>query len=231
MTKYAMIIDLNRCVGCGGCDIACKSENNVPDNFHWADHEVETYGKFPDVKYRHIPKLCNHCDNAPCVRVCPTKAMHKKDDGITMHDPKKCIGCKSCVLACPYEAVMYNDKVPFKQWNNKSELIKGGTASPKELKDKSKVPFPNYNPERSLTSMGVREKGVVEKCTFCDHRVGQNKLPFCVESCPASARIFGDIKDVTSQVSKLKGKYELKVRKLEKGTRPNVFYIREYYRV
>ena len=93
MPRYAMVIDLQRCVGCGGCSIACRNENNVSDGIYWSDKITETYGVFPNVRYHYIPTLCNHCDNAPCVRGCPTKAMYKLKNGITMHDPRKCIGC------------------------------------------------------------------------------------------------------------------------------------------
>ena len=98
--KYAMVIDLLNCTGCGACDLACKNENNVPENFFWASHITETKGRFPNVRYVHMPTLCNHCENAPCVAACPTRAMHKKENNITMHDPNKCIGCKTCAMAC-----------------------------------------------------------------------------------------------------------------------------------
>ena len=87
--SYSMVIDLHRCVGCAACDIACKSENNLPDDFHWSNHIIETSGVFPNVRYRYIPTLCNHCENAPCVAACPTKAMHKSEDGLTLHEQRR----------------------------------------------------------------------------------------------------------------------------------------------
>ena len=95
--KWVMVIDLQKCTGCGSCTLACKNENNVPDGMFWASHISETKGTFPSVRHDYIPTLCNHCDNAPCVKVCPTSAMHKIDGGITMHDPNKCIGCRYCM--------------------------------------------------------------------------------------------------------------------------------------
>ncbi len=100
--RYGMVIDLHRCVGCAACDIACKSENNVTEGFSWANHMIETVGTFPNVRYRHVPTLCNHCENAPCVLNCPTTAMYKTEEGLTLHDADKCIGCRACQVACPY---------------------------------------------------------------------------------------------------------------------------------
>ena len=101
-----MVIDLQKCVGCGACAIACKTENNTPNRdtargqtFNWADFLMYTEGKFPKVKFSAMPVLCNHCSNAPCVAACPVKpqkAMFKTPDGITMHNDERCIGCRRC---------------------------------------------------------------------------------------------------------------------------------------
>src|SRR3989338_8852171 len=87
--KYGMIIDLQKCVGCGACAISCKNENNVQDNVAWASRIKRTTGKFPNVRYEYMPTLCNHCAKAPCVKGCPTRAMHKIEGDITAHDPGK----------------------------------------------------------------------------------------------------------------------------------------------
>ncbi len=186
-------------------------------------------GTFPNVRYHYIPTLCNHCQYAPCVRGCPTKAMHKLENGITMHDPKKCIGCKYCEFNCPYGVIYFNWDKPFKFWRDTEPVIKGGTASPEELVQYVKgkgVPY--YNPEREDTQPGIRPKGVVEKCTFCDHRVRKGKLPYCVEACPADARIFGDISDPKSEVNVLLGKFRPFRLREQLGTEPHVFYIRSF---
>ncbi|MCI5137881.1 MAG: 4Fe-4S dicluster domain-containing protein, partial [Candidatus Electrothrix sp. AR1] len=106
MTQYAMIIDLRKCVGCGACALACKTENNTAlrhkgQTHNWADFIHQTQGKFPDTTYRTLPVLCNHCTNAPCVAACPVtpKAMYKTPEGITMHNDKRCIGCRACQAA------------------------------------------------------------------------------------------------------------------------------------
>lgn len=229
MPRYAMVIDLQRCVGCGACSIACRNENNVSDGIYWSNKITETAGKFPNVRYHYIPTLCNHCQNAPCVRGCPTRAMHKLANGITMHDPDKCIGCKYCMFNCPYGVIYFNWETPHKYWRNNTELIKGCTSSPaEEVKAVGGEGTPYYNPDRAATSWGVREKGVVEKCTFCDHRVRKGELPYCVEACPASARIFGDISDPKSEVSVLLGKYRPFRLRENVGTEPHVFYIRGF---
>lgn len=226
--NYAMVIDLHKCVGCAACDIACKSENNVKYDIHWSNHIIETAGTFPNVRYRYIPILCNHCEQAPCVEVCPTTSMYKDSDGMTLHDADLCIGCRACQLACPYNAIYFNDEAPHAEFRDEESIIPGVTSSGKEVADKTGTPIPYYNPERERTYDGIRSKGVVEKCTFCDHRVSQGEQPWCVVSCPAKARIFGDLNDPRSDVRKLLGKYAPRVLQKEKGTKPKVYYIRDY---
>jgi molybdopterin-containing oxidoreductase family iron-sulfur binding subunit len=224
-----MVIDLQSCVGCGSCSISCRSENNVPDGIYWSNKITETSGTFPNVRYHYIPTLCNHCDNAPCVRGCPTGAMHKLDNGITMHDPKKCIGCKYCEFNCPYGVIYFNWRKPHPFWRQETPVIKDGTFTPEEMTQKAGgKAIPYYNPEREDTLAGIRPKGVVEKCTFCDHRINKGLLPRCVEACPADARIFGDISDPDSEVSKLLGKFRPFRLREQLGTDPHVFYIRDF---
>ena len=195
MPRYAMVIDLQRCVGCSACSIACRNENNVPDGIYWSNKITETSGTFPNVRYHYIPTLCNHCENAPCVRGCPTGAMHKLDNGITMHDPKKCIGCKTCMAACPYgsRSMNYRDPRPFIQKINPA--------------------FP------------TRTKGVVEKCNFCEERLARGLLPACVAACQDKALVFGDLDDSRSEVRLILDKNLSLRRRPELGTGPQVYYI------
>jgi len=230
MPKLAMVIDLQSCVGCGACSIACRTENNVPDGIYWSNKITETYGTFPNVRYHYIPTLCNHCADAPCAKGCPTNAMHKLENGITMHNPKKCIGCRYCMYNCPYEVIYFNWEEPHKFWKNSKAAIEGGSSSPQEILSKvnhgKKIPYSNT--ERANTLPETRPKGVVEKCTFCDHRLRQGKLPFCVEACPADARIFGDLDKPNSKVNQLLGKFKPFRLKERLGTKPNVYYIRSF---
>ena len=228
MPRYAMVIDLQRCTGCSACSISCRNENNVPDGIYWANKLTETSGVFPNVRYHYMPTLCNHCENAPCVRGCPTRAMHKLENGITMHNPKKCIGCKYCEFNCPYGVIYFNWSKPHKFWRNREKVL-DGTASPQaEVQKAGGKSIPYYNPEREDTLPGIRPKGVVEKCTFCDHRLKRGKLPRCVDACPADARVFGDMDDPNSKVRQLLGKFRPFRLREQIGTEPHVFYIRDF---
>lgn len=228
MARYGMAIDLHKCVGCSACSISCKSENNVDVGMFWSNYKHRTTGQFPNVKYEYIPTLCNHCENAACVRACPTGAMYKDENGLTLHNPDKCIGCKSCMQACPYGVINFNKEKPHRYWRDENALITDGTATGKEMQDKLGVEIPYYNPDRAATYEGIRPKGIVEKCTMCDHRVKEGLNPWCVESCPADARTFGDLDDPTSDLVKLLARYDSKTLLPHKGTKPKVFYLRGY---
>ena len=246
-----MIIDLRKCVGCGACALACKTENNTPlrrngQTYNWADFLHETTGKFPDTKYKTTPVLCNHCSNAPCVEACPVepKAMYKTADGITMHNDERCIGCRACQEACPYSmeevardgeygeysVISYNeeDKPTHPFYKNNKPLIPGCTSSGLDTATAYKATPPHRTKYSDPDYKDVRRSNVVEKCIFCRHRVVKGELPYCVVSCPAEARIFGDINDQKSEVAQLLKKHKNTVLKPGEGTNPNVFYIRDY---
>ena len=258
MPKYGMVIDLQKCVGCGACALACKTENNTQDRtkgqtFNWADYLMKAEGKFPSTKFAVRPVLCNHCTDAPCVKACPVtpKAMHKHENGMTIHNMERCIGCRKCQQACPYSStdvdksgaqysvISFNDFTdevhPF--YKDKKEVVAGCTASGAEISQKAGDMPPHRTMYKHSDYASVRVAGKVEKCIFCEHRVLNGELPNCVVACPASARAFGDLSDLTSEVSRLIKKQkpvQLKNNKGEtlnageKGTQPNVYYIRSF---
>ncbi len=229
--RIAMVIDLQRCTGCGGCIISCKSENNIQTGVTWAKKIAKTVGKFPNIRLDFIPTLCNHCEDAPCVRACPTGAMHKDDNNVTAHNPAICIGCKTCKAMCPYDVISINATETHRFWRSDKALIEGCTSSGREVAQKvngNVIPYYNKDKEKVYRDAGLRHKGIPEKCTFCDHRMKDGKLPFCVESCPANARIVGDLNDPTSEVRQLLGKYRSWRLREHLGTEPKVFYIRSF---
>ncbi|WP_394497495.1 arsenate respiratory reductase iron-sulfur subunit ArrB [Shewanella sp. ENK2] len=227
--RLGMVIDLQKCVGCGGCDLACKTENNTADGVKWSDHITKTEGRFPDVKYSYIPTMCNHCTNAACVEVCPTGAMYKDKRGLTLQDNDKCIGCRKCERACPYGVISYNKQVPHRDWQNDEALVAGATASPHGLLKKVDIKtFPYMNPERGDTYPEVRPRRTTEKCTLCDHRLDKGLSPACVTACPSGARVFGDFDDPSSEAACLIKMTPSQQLNIDAGTKPNVYYIRSF---
>ena len=252
MPRLGMVINLERCVGCGACAFACKAENNTRtrasgQSHNWADFVMKTEGTFPNVVHMVMPVLCNHCTDAPCVAACPVtpKAVYKTPEGITMNDNERCIGCRLCQQACPYSnfelgedslagetysVISFNffERDTQPQWTDKSSMIPGGTASGAETAKMAGAAIPALNQFAAGDVDAIRRAGVVEKCTFCYHRTSNGLQPACVEVCPAKARIFGDQDDPNSEIAKvLKAEKSFRLQE-DKGTRPNVHYIRKY---
>lgn len=256
MAQYAMVIDLQKCTGCGACGLACKTENNTRDagednGFKWANFYTETVGTYPNVTWNALPTLCNHCSDAACVAACPVnpKAMFKDENGMTIHNDERCIGCQLCADACPYSVrnytskkgqysvISYNDGDPQPFYNNDTAIIPNCTSSPKEVADTVGIIPPTRNDYTNPDYGAVRLDNVTEKCIFCKHRVEVGDQPYCVVSCPAQARIFGDKDDSNSDVAKLIAQNEYKRLKNNKGeflengeagTQPNVYYINKF---
>lgn len=198
--RWGMVIDLKRCIGCYGCQLSCKAEHGTPPGVFFARLLKQEEGHYPTVRQLFLPVLCFHCDDPPCVDVCPTEASFKWPDGIVDIDAEKCVGCRACMMACPYTQRYFYDEEQY--------YFPGNGATP-------------YEKARSQR----HQTGVVMKCNFCRDRVIAGKEPACVANCPAVARYFGDLDDPTSEVSRLikeRGGYTLHP---ELGTGPAVYYL------
>jgi Fe-S-cluster-containing dehydrogenase component len=198
---YAMGVDIHKCIGCGRCADACKTENNVPREpfFYrtWVErYIVPTEGEamvdspnggidgFPEysgdkevLRSYFVPKLCNHCENPPCVQVCPVGATFVSRDGVVLVDESYCVGCRYCIQACPYGA--------------------------------------RYLHPVTMTA---------DKCTFCYHRITNDQLPACVEVCPTQARVFGEKGHRSSPIWRFMRLGSITVLKAYLNTKPKVFY-------
>lgn len=203
MARYGMVFDMKRCIGCNACVVGCKQENSLPDGVFFTKTLSEEYGVYPSVNRVYIPTLCNHCEDAPCEKVCPSGATYTRDDGIVMVDSDKCIGCGSCAVACPYD----------QRTELKADLFKNGLFQEGELTPFEEQGYGRYTP------------GMVTKCDFCSGRVDAGLDPACVVTCPTDARIFGDLDDPNSKPSKLIRERGGRQPLPEKNTRPKVYYI------
>ncbi|GAB4334371.1 MAG: 4Fe-4S dicluster domain-containing protein [Dehalococcoidia bacterium] len=227
MPKYAMTIDLSRCMGCRACMVACKVENNTPEQQFWMYVFRLEEGEFPETRLTFLPRPCQHCDNAPCVKVCPVGARYKREDGLVLTDFRRCIGCRYCEVACPYGVNYFHWKSPKKaqylDWNKHAEVRERseGETPPWHNPDHDR----KYGEEHRLTAGAVHYKGVMGKCTFCVHRVEKGLEPACVANCPVRVFEFGDLDDPDSTVSQ-KLREANRFRLLEDvGTEPRVFYL------
>ncbi|MDQ7843974.1 MAG: 4Fe-4S dicluster domain-containing protein [Armatimonadota bacterium] len=230
MARYAMVIDLDRCTGCRACMEACKVENNTPQANFWMYVFRFEEGEYPNTRVWFMPRPCMHCDNAPCVKVCPVGARYKRPDGLVATDFDRCIGCRYCEVACPYGVNYFNWKRPernqYLDWMDREAVealagVTGGAVPPYKNPD---LDLPQ-GPERRRTAGGGHLKGVIEKCTFCVHRVEKGLLPACVANCPLFALHFGDLDDPASKVSQLLRR-RAHFRLLEyAGTEPRVYYL------
>ncbi len=209
--RWAMAVDFKKCrwdQGCNQCVRACKEAHNIPE-FAEKAHEVKWIWKEPyksvfpqqspwiDAAATSHPLmlLCNHCSNPPCTQVCPTGATWKRGDGIVMMDWHRCIGCRYCMAACPYDSRSFDFSDP-------------------------RPSIANINPD-----FPTRTKGVVEKCNFCEERLAKAQRPACVEGCQERALIFGNLSDSASEIRTVLRSRNPIQRSPELGTGPSVFYV------
>jgi molybdopterin-containing oxidoreductase family iron-sulfur binding subunit len=222
--RWGMVIDLDRCTGCQACVVACHAENNIPvvgeleaiqrRTLHWIRIERYWEGEYPNLKARFMPVLCQHCTEAPCEPVCPVFATYHTPEGLNAQVYNRCIGTRFCGSACPYKVRVYN-------W------FKPEFHEPLEQQ---------LNPDVS-----ERQRGIIEKCSFCIQRIRRVELdasaegrqvedneiqPACVQSCPTSALIFGDLNAPDSQASSLaRGNRAFRLLDVL-GTDPAVVYLK-----
>ena len=214
--QFAYALDIARCVGCRRCVYACVEENNQSRDpqIHWirvlemdkdrgvdfahadAYYDAETV---PREGHFYLPVACQQCEDPSCVKSCPVEATWKEPDGIVVIDYDWCIGCRCCISACPYGARHFNWSEP-------------------------QVPAEEINPKTHLLGNRPRPKGVVEKCTFCIHRVRDGRYPACVEVCPVGARKFGNVLDPNSEIREVLRSKRVFVLKNELQTFPRFFY-------
>jgi Fe-S-cluster-containing dehydrogenase component len=202
--KFVMVIDLARCKNARKCIEGCQRGHNLSPDQEWL--KVYLMKDHPDGEPYWFPRQCFHCDNPPCVKVCPVGATFKRQDNCVLVDVDRCIGCKFCVVACPYSVRIFNWKTP----------------------PESNIPKDQYSPETSVPA----QIGTVSKCDFCPDRSREGKLPYCASSCPMGAIYFGDANEdaVSNGTESHRFRQFIQERSgyrylEELGTKPNVYYL------
>lgn len=217
--RYGMVIDTRRCVGCDACVAACKQENKTPPGVSYTVVLEHGLGERPDDRPLFLTKPCFQCEHPPCVPVCPVGATFKRSqDGIVVVDYDRCIGCRYCIVACPYQA-------RFSDFGDNYPAVEEETPW-------ARVPSPEYRQFR-VREDGKSPEGNVRKCTFCLHLQDENgeydkaagRWPACAKTCTGKAIHFGDFNDPESEVSRLIRERQPVRLKEELGTEPNVYYL------
>ncbi|MEJ2556019.1 MAG: 4Fe-4S dicluster domain-containing protein [Anaerolineae bacterium] len=209
--RWGMVIDLSKCVACDACTVSCKAENKTPPGVNYTVVLKEEVGTYPNVREVFLPRPCMHCENPPCVEVCPVGATHQTEEGTVVIDYDVCIGCRYCITACPYGARTFD----FGEWYTKGTPMLAAYEIASTFE---------YGEER-VRADGASPEGNVRKCHLCLHRVHEGLLPACINDCIGRARYFGDLNDPDSLVSELlRERYSFRLKE-ELGTHPKVFYL------
>jgi molybdopterin-containing oxidoreductase family iron-sulfur binding subunit len=245
-----MVIDLDRCTACQACVVACKAENNTPvvgreegakgRSILWMKVLAKVEGTYPNLRAQFTPRPCMHCDDPSCVTVCPVGATYKRPDGIVAQDYDRCIGCRYCTVACPYGVRSFNWSSPGKQ-RTRRELFLTVAKADDELR---RPPNPDHMKGMRGGTEGPspRPVGVVEKCTFCVHRLEKARtaaraqgrevrdgdyVTACAQTCTGGAIHFGDLDDPSSEVYRLS--HDKRAFRLleDQGNKPRVHYLKE----
>jgi len=211
MTRYVMVVDLRRCVGCQTCTVSCRHVNATPPGVQWRQVLDIESGEYPDVHRTFMPVGCMHCGDPPCMQVCPSTATYQRDDGLVGINYELCIGCGYCAVACPYQA--------------------------RHIVHRAHFAFGEQPTAAEAASLDEKRISVATKCTFCIGRIDESTVagltpgvhpevtPACVNSCIAEALCFGDKNDLESNVAKLIKENEYFRMHEDLGTDPGMYYL------
>lgn len=215
--RWSMVIDLQRCIGCEACTVACKAENKTPPGVAYNVVIEEEVGTYPNVRRRFLSRPCMQCAKPPCVTVCPVSATYRRPDGVVVIDYEECIGCRYCLNACPYGARYFDSGEFYTEGTPRVEQYE--QTATRDVADELGREW------RRVAGMESSPVGNARKCHYCLHRLENGALPACVVTCLGRARYFGDLSDPDSLVARLVADERVGRLKEELGTEPQTYYL------